>query len=408
MKRRQLLSAWALSLGVVGAVTTVAACADDESPSAPGADAAVIPTPADASVDAVDEADAAEAALPCTDDVPCPFGPFEANTEGGPLDLRTRINAIRARNVSDVWLAGANGTIAHYDGVSWRRSDSGSQQTMKSLWLRDEDEVALVDLKSVYRRNFDAADAGVDAGLPSADGWSAVGMALVPTEASSSSLIVSSTWAAPGAEWAWLTTLEYAANGTPRNRVNGIWRLRIAPETSQLELQNGLPPGTCMTIGCRRMTSVHGRSADDLWSVGYTGAIVHITGAQSAVPEYKPFDSQTWAELDGVWAASETEAWAVGGGGVIRHYTGHPYAWDIVDDVPTTETLRAVWGSSPSDVWAVGDTATVLHYDGTSWSRVAVAGLGLRHPDLFAVWTPAPGHVWIAGDGVFLSLGGKP
>jgi len=59
-------------------------------------------------------------------------------------------------------------------------------------------------------------------------------------------------------------------------------------------------------------------------------------------------------------------------------------------------------------VWAVGDGAVVLHYDGTRWSRMKIAGLGPRRPDLYTVWTAAPGHVWIGGHGVFLSLGGKP
>jgi hypothetical protein len=67
-----------------------------------------------------------------------------------------------------------------------------------------------------------------------------------------------------------------------------------------------------------------------------------------------------------------------------------------------------VFGSSGSDIWAVGDHGVVLHYDGTRWSRVGIAGLGLRRPDLTAVWVPEPGHVWIGGIGVILSLGGKP
>jgi hypothetical protein len=78
-----------------------------------------------------------------------------------------------------------------------------------------------------------------------------------------------------------------------------------------------------------------------------------------------------------------------------------------VADVPATATLRAVWGTSSADVWAVGDDATVLHYDGTSWTRAHVAGLGARHPNLYAVWASAPGHVWIGGDGILLSIGGK-
>jgi len=385
---------------------TVIACAGDETPSGPPAepDASTIPPPADAGADAdADvEVDASEPALPCTDDVLCPFGPFESGTEGGPIAARTRINAIRARSPSDVWVVGVSGAVAHYDGTSWKRSETGSLEAMRAVWLRENDEVAIASLTSMYRHDFDAADAGVDAGPPSADGWTAVGKPLGAS--TSAAAIVSSAWTTPDAEWVWITSIDAYSERTRK----GIWRLHVVPATNQLDLRNPLPTGTCGTQECNQMTSVHGFSPDDLWVVGYGGEILHVTEAQSTAPKFKRFDSQTWAELDAVWAASETEAWAVGGHGVVRHYTGHPYAWDVVTDVPATETLRAVWGSSPSDVWAVGDAATVLHYDGASWSRVEIAGIGNGRPDLLTVWSPAPGRVWIGGEGVFLSLGGKP
>ncbi len=405
-------SAWLLLVCGGASTTMFVACAGNEPASGPEDEGNVpVPVVDAAAFDADADSDGSDdvPSLPCTDDVLCSFGPFDPSFEGGPLDVRTRISAIRARNAADVWLVGVNGTVAHYDGTSWKRSDSGTIETLNDVWLRDEDEIVIARLSSFYRRNFDVADAGIDAGAPSADGWVALGQPPGPTQLTQSTKRVSSAWTAPGAEWAYVTSIEDPTPSTTAQRaINGIWRLRVGPTTNGLELANALPTGACTTLGCRQMTSVHGSSADDLWAVGYSGNIMQITGAQSAEPAFKPFDSQTWAELNGVWTASKTEAWAVGGGGIIRRYTGHPFAWDIVTDVPTTETLRAVWGSSATDVWAVGDAATVLHYDGTSWSRVEIAGLGRRRPDLFAVWTPAPGRVWIGGDGVFLSLGGKP
>jgi hypothetical protein len=224
---------------------------------------------------------------------------------------------------------------------------------------------------------------------------------------------LTSSWGAAGAEWAWCTAREPAPNGPFGSVYNpsaapGLYRMRVSPTTNWLEIVDSLPQGTCATLQCWGMTGIHGSSADDLWAVGYTGSTVHITGAQGDSPGITVFDSQTMVALYGVWAASADDVWSVGGNGVIRHYTGQPHSWDIVSDVPTTETLRAVWGSSHSDIWAVGDQATVLHYDGTNWTQVHVAALGLRRPDLFAVWTAAAGHVWIGGNGVVLSIGGKP
>ena len=80
----------------------------------------------------------------------------------------------------------------------------------------------------------------------------------------------------------------------------------------------------------------------------------------------------------------------------------------MVSGIPTDEDLRAIWGSSSRDIWVVGDAGVVLRYDGTSWSRVKIAGLDGRRPNLTTVWGAARDHVWIGGQGVLLSLGGKP
>ena len=61
-----------------------------------------------------------------------------------------------------------------------------------------------------------------------------------------------------------------------------------------------------------------------------------------------------------------------------------------------------------ADVWVAGNAGVVLHYDGQTWSRVKIAGLGARRPDLFALWSPAPGRIWVGGYGIVLALGGKP
>lgn len=405
MNSRALLSPLWIGTSIVVTAAFVA-CASDETTGDFSPDAATIPLDTDASDDVADASDASDAAPadPCVPDALCPGGPFDPSTAGGALDVRTRINFLRGRSPSDVWAIGARGAAAHFDGTSWRSSDTGTLETLNGLWLRATGEIALATLFSTYAHDttFDIADAGA----PSAGGWIAYGKPSGPTEVSKSSGSVSSTWTTPDAEWLWCTTNEKVKAGL-QPAANGLWRLHVTASNT-LEIGNAFTAATCGQLPCRQMTSIHGISADDLWAVGYTGATFHITDAQTAKPVIQPYDSQTWAELDGVWVASASEAWAVGGGGTIRHYTGQGTAWDIVSDVPTTSTLNAVWGSSPSDVWAVGDGAVVLHYDGASWSRVSVAGLGGRTPDLYTVWTPSPGHVWIGGDGVVLSLGGEP
>jgi hypothetical protein len=396
------------SVAAASSMAVVVACATDESSLyvEPDAGSSVVP-PADSGVgDANVDADVAVLPYVCPADELCPNTLFDPNHPGGGLDLRTRIQVIRGRSASDVWAVGVQGATAHFDGTSWTKSNTGTKETMNALWLRESEEIALASIGSVFTRGLEALDGGAaDAGPATADGWTARGAPRALTAIPNENRLLSSSWAAPGAEWLWCTTVEAPFNSA--STPNGLWRLHVAPATNALEIAGAFPSGMCAVLPCSKMTSVHGSSADDLWAVGYTGATVRITDAQSDKPSLAAFDSKTWAALHGVWTASASDAWAVGGNGVIRHYTGHPTAWDVVADVPATETLRAVWGTSASDVWAVGDDAAVLHYGGTSWERVKVGGLGERRPNLYTVWSSAPGEVWIGGDGVILSLGGK-
>jgi len=396
----------AIVAGAAGTGLVAACAADGAGPSqAPPDEPSRVP---DAEVDAGADVDAAEVdAGPCADceyfvdacqaDAFCPNGPFEASTVGGPLDVRTQINVIRGRSASDVWAAGALGALAHFDGTSWSRSETGTMESMRAVWLRDSDEVAFGRPESLYTRGIDVPDAGASAG-----GWTHQQPALASQyNQQRTKMIFESAWGAPSAEWLWVA-MRYQRSTTPAP--SGLWRLhRSAAGT--FELAVGLPAPSFT----EEITSVHGSSPDVLWAVGLDGVMLRVTGAQGDAPTFEVFNSQTWNALYGVWAASSTEAWAVGVRGTIRHYTGaQADSAEIVSDVPTTENLNAIWGSSPTDVWAVGNAAVVLHYDGTRWSRVKIAGLGPRRPDLHTVWMPGPGHVWIGGHGVVLSLGGNP
>ncbi len=407
MKTTWLVGA-ALLAGTASSLAFLGACATTNDGTAPPFDPNTMP---DGSAESqTDDADTADTAtdLPCTPDALCPSGMFDADTVGGALDLRTRINVIRGRSANDVWAVGARGAVGHFDGTRWERLDLGSRDSIGALWLRDSGEVGFASW-ALYSRGA-ADEAPVDAGAPSADGFFARGAVARPPELNDS-FQLTSAWSFAGSASAFCTSMAPADSypeGVASQATNGIWRLRYVPEEQRFEVGRLLPPGTCATFGCRRMTSIHGISADDVWAVGYRGAAIHITSASSDSPTIVRFDTQTWAGFGGVWAAAENDVWAVGGGGTIRHYTGQSDTFDVVDGVPTSEALNAVWGTSPNDIWAVGNAATVLHYDGAAWSRVDVAALGGRRPDLYTVWASAPGHVWIGGDGVVLSLGGKP
>lgn len=383
-------------LSCVGAA--LAGCASDVSTSVTdGLDASTVaPPPPDAGAD-VDSADAEPCVdcehfpATCSSDILCPNGPFEPNTRGGALDLRTRINAIAGRSASDVWVIGALGAVAHFDGTSWSRVDTKSGDTMRALWLRDSSEVLVTTPAKAYARGLGHAE------------WRRYDTEAFPADYNGALTQFISGWAASGGDSLWCATMSWEPG-----MASGLWRLRLAASGDGFELVNGVPADTCASVPCSQLAAIHGTSPNDVWAVGFAGSMVHLTNAESDSPNVIRISTRTWQALHGVWAASETEAWAVGEAGVIRHYTGDPFAEDFISDVSQSFNLNAISGTSSSDIWAVGDAGVVLHYDGKSWSRVSVAGLGSRRPDLTSVWTPGPGHVWIGGQGVVLSLGGKP
>ena len=380
-------------------VLGVAACASTETlaPAPPEDSSSVPATPptADSGADAAPEADAGPCAdceyfpSTCSPDTLCPNGPFASSPSDNSLPAAAQINVIRGRSVSDVWAAGTSGSLAHFDGTSWKRVDLGTLETLNALWLPGSEDIALAQMARVYTHDVGAA--------PPDGGWP---LTELPFNMEVYDSRLTSAWSASGSPWLWCTTMSWSPT-------TGLWRMRRLP-SNELELQPGLSPATCSGARCTLMASIHGVSANELWAVGDIGSAVQVLDADGDTPSVKAFNTQTRNTLNGVWVASSSDVWAVGARGTIRHYTGAPILWDVVSDVGTTEDLRAVWGSSSTDVWAVGNGGLVLHYDGKSWSRVRIAGLGKRRPNLTTVWVPAPGHVWVGGEGVILSLGGKP
>jgi hypothetical protein len=414
MKLRWSIFAVAIAAGA-SLTAGLAACASDETLGTnepPSSETASSGGGADAALTEGDDAcvDCEHFPAICSADALCLNGPFDPNDPTVGLDWRTQINVIRGRSIDDVWAAGAAGTLAHFDGTAWTVSDPGTRESMKALWLRDSAEISLVSLESIYARGL-AVEA--DGGAPSDGGWTRRARPVGPPEYNPTGMIFASAWAANGADQLWSTAISI---GEPADMTTGLWRLRLLP-SGTLAVEGVVPvaecdlplcASRCKELGCSELNSIHGISSDEMWAVGFDGAVVHITNAESAEPVIKPFNPQTFNALFGVWMASASEGWAVGAQGTIRHYTGDALLWDVVLDVPTSEDLHAVWGSSSHDVWAVGDNAVVLHYDGERWSRVKIAGLKQRRPKLTTVWMPAPGHVWVGGQGVVLSLGGKP
>ncbi|MDF2696549.1 MAG: hypothetical protein K0S65_4932 [Labilithrix sp.] len=387
--RTTLVSGAGFACALAGSFVAACASVDENVNPEPEKAETVIPERDAGGVDGGDggdsciEGDCEHFPTECEPGALCPSGLFASDPSAG-ADWRTRLETIRARSATDAWLVGTLGMAAHFDGTEWKTVDVGTQESLRYVWPANGGELAFGTLDRVFTRGLGAGE-----GDPSPDGWAKRGAVTPPSEASS---YVTAAWGRTGEGAMWVATN------------TEVWRINADGTT--LTPTTGVPTPVCSSLPCKWLRSLDGASPNVVWGVGETGAAIRITSASSASPSVEVMNPLTWSTLSGVWAVSDTEAWAVGARGLVIHNVGATFGWQVME-VPTHEHLYAVAGSSSSDVWAVGDRGVVLHYDGTTWSRVKVAGMERRRPELLSVWVPEPGRVWIGGQGVLLSLGGK-
>jgi hypothetical protein len=118
------------------------------------------------------------------------------------------------------------------------------------------------------------------------------------------------------------------------------------------------------------MTNLWVQSSDDVFAVGASGTVAHLTGGAWRVESI----GMAKAVLTAAWSSSATDVYVVGydaAGGIVAHSAGDG-SW------ATTRVgasyLEAVWGTSSSDVFAAGSYGSpangcaLLHFDGSSWT----------------------------------------
>ena len=387
-RRHVLLSGAGFACALAASVVAACASTDDDPDLGPQKTDVVLPEPDSGGADGADGGEACEGdcelfPAECEPGALCPSGLFGADPSAG-ADWRTRVETIRGRSATDAWLVGTAGMAAHFDGTAWKTVDVGTAEPLFYLWLANGGELTFGSLDRVFTRGLGAGE-----GDPSLDGWAKRGTVTPPSGASSK---ITAAWGQSGSDTMWVATDAE------------VWRIHADGTT--LTPTTGLSTSVCSSLPCKWLRGLDAASPKVVWGVGETGAAIRITNADGESPAVEVTNPLTWSTLRGVWAVSDTEAWAVGARGLVIHNVGATFDWQVAE-VPTQEHLHAVAGSSSSDVWAVGAKGVVLHYDGTTWSRVKVAGLGRRRPELLSVWVPEPGKVWIGGQGVLLSLGGN-
>ena len=127
-------------------------------------------------------------------------------------------------------------------------------------------------------------------------------------------------------------------------------------------------------------------SAQDIYVVGYQGAIVHYDGYH-----WQKMNTPHRVPIWGIWGTDTNNIYAVGGNGVILKYDGH--TWSTMDS-GTRQWLYDIWGTDNHTIYAVG-AGVILKYDGTDWSHMMI---GDEYKSFFTIYGNHENDVYVAGD----------
>lgn len=384
-----------------------------------------------------------------------------------PSSLPNTVSNVFGSATDDVWAVGYNGTVAHWDGASWRDFSYTAGTTgitssaLWSGWSGGPDDVwvggdsALLHWNGStwtdHSRNADGTplfSSSVKAFWgTSRDLWAVGGVgygslllhwngetwtkAAHPGTGS-----LSAVWGSgPDDVWASGTSLLHwngvawqdktlTADGTwvMTGNAPGLWGFGpnsvIAVGSSGTLLWDGNAwTNVYPTLPMTTYGGVGGSSASDVWAVGAYGNVLHFDGSrwQDRTPRNADGTKLTTQTLRGIWASGPGDAWATGGvtdgAATILHWDGTSWADVSRDGAGTaisTQALVSLWGSAANDVWAVGNSGTILHWNGTAWTNFSLDAEGARltSDQLRCVFGLAADKVWAVGRSTLLRWDG--
>jgi hypothetical protein len=329
--------------------------------------------------------------------------------------------AIWANTPSDIYAAGQNSTVAHYNGSAWSLLTSPGLGNLQGIYGFPTDSVWVVG--AAGGRALWNGTAWTTFSAPAFSGslnavWGSSSTDVYAVGDSGKIMhFTGGAWTveAPPAlftsslKGVWgtsdgTTVFAVAAGGAILRRVAGIWLSAPSPATQDLlaiwgtgttfytvgvsgsiYTTTGLGWSTMTTPVVNTLRSIRGTSTTDIYADGDNGTVIHYNGTTwSIVPT--PFVQTLFGISDG--GAGGT-TWAVGLNGTLFSYNGTSWSLDPASGM----SIYSIYASGPSDIWAAGQTGVVLHYNGSSW---ALSGAGVP---ITAVWGTSSSNVYGVGGG---------
>lgn len=248
-----------------------------------------------------------------------------------------------------VWAVGEAGTILYFDGESWQRLDSPTDETLHAVAFGSADDGWAVGKAGTILRYEGTTWHSASAPTTSAD------------ELFDAVIVDASGWAV-GRRF---NTVSETFEGLILRLSDGTWTEVSIPRTESL-------------YACAFASTTDG------WAVGKAGTVLRWDGV-----EWTKQNSPTNVDLHDVTIVGD-DVWAVGDGGILVRW--NQKGWQVL---PTSHpALRSVGFDNADAGWAVGTEGTILHYNGTAWSPISVP----LSMDLFGLYIDATGNPWVTGE----------
>lgn len=237
---------------------------------------------------------------------------------------------------SDVFAAGYDGLVLHYDGTAWATMPTPVSETLYGLGGSSAHDVYAVG-KVGTLMHFDgtswvAQDAGVDVQLNTV--WSAS-----PTEAF------------VGAR------AELQPDGSRvgvmlHSTQPGVWQRQVLP---QRDGSDG-----------PRIFGLWGSGPSDVFATS-RGEVLHFDGQAWSFMTIPADVHDGLLDLYSIWGSGPNDVFAIGEAGTILHFDGTEWSTMVSG---TTTFLNAIDGTGPDDVYVVGEQGLALHYNGRYWAPI--------------------------------------
>jgi hypothetical protein len=310
------------------------------------------------------------------------------NTWGATIEKsqlnNTELNAIYGHSKNDIFVVGDQGTIFHYNGNQWKKSNSPTEKNLQAIWGNGLSEYycAGEDGIVLHYRNFEwsvietnlsvhfydikghDSDIWITGGL-----WQNSGIVLKYNGTSFSSPVVLNN--IPFSSICMSNTDDiYVAGSKIYYFNNGNWSGDALFRTGDVQ----------------SIRDIWGISASDIFTAGDNGSVLFFNGY-----EWKRIQTPVSDHLNAIWGTAENNIYAVGANGIMIHYNG--IAWTVINKM-TTNDLNDLWATTDNQFFAVGSNGTFLHFQNNNWefidTNIAIS--------LNAIWGFSDDNLYIAGD----------